>query len=783
MKKSIFALLIVFILVLGYGCTSDKANTEVSNQEVSLSVTYGYDKFVKYGRYMSIHADISNQGKEFEGTFQVIIPTDDRSNIMYEKVTKVKSDENTEVSISVPINTSFQTIEFRVKDKQDTILASKRSKMNIIGGIDKVLIGVLTDDYESMNYLSNDSTKVFYLSNKDIPVETLGYDTLDALVINNYDTNMLSSEQYEALKGFVNNGGSLIIGTGENADRTLAKFTDRFISVATGDYVNVDDLMNCNHRKSVRSLQVDESDVIASHKEIPFIWKVEKGKGNIQIIGLDMGLPTNEWNTIGTELLSVLTNHFSKAMIERMQYEYRGYYNYGIFNSIGIADDSNLPNVLLYIAIIIIYMIVIGPPLYVILKKRDKRSYIWLIVPAFSISFALLLFAIGAKTRMTKPYVRYLSVVNVEENMSAKDKTYFSLTAPYNTNYTISVNNKYHISNLTNQNNYYMMEQEEDLDLTKYKTGIRYKDNNTDITLRNYAAFQTIMFETDNTINIEGTYSSELNYSNFKLDGTFTNQLGIDLTNAVLFSNSTIVNLGNIEDQQTIEVKDKEQETIPSRDLFSTGEMIKHIAGGSAYDWRVDSDTARRFYALDYYITTHFSQENNTSYIIGFDHTKPKEGVIKELGLKNDGVRMIIIPVKVNTTKDGKTIIPSMNNYMSIVSGEYDSVYNIIMTNQLKVDYTFEKTDKIISLLYSKEYNTEFVKDYWSGFYGTISAFNYNTGEYDRIFTGGIEGELTQLSSYINDDNTLSLLFEVNKTAQKKYSIVLPTISAVKEAK
>ncbi len=780
-----FPMLIILILVfLMSGCTSKTIETATNKNDLSLSVSYGYDKCVKYGRYMNIEATITNLGKEFVGEFQTLMPTDDNNHVMYEKEVMVPAGQTMQVTLTVPVNTSYHLIEFNLVDSNGTTIQTQESKMDIIGGIERIMIGVITDDEKSVNYLSNNNTKVFFLEKENLPEAPLAYDTLDALVINNFDTSLLSEEQYQAIKGFVTNGGTLVVGTGEHADRTLRRINPDMIKLEVGDATTVEKLFGTDTTKQVITTTVEDGKELASSKDIPLVWQVDVGKGKVQIIGFDMGLEANAWNTIGTQLLGNITDNFSKTMIERMQYEYRGYVNsYGIFNSLGVADTKNLPKVGVYTAIIVIYLVLIGPLLYFILKKKDKRNYTWTIIHVLSILFTLLIFGIGSKTRMSEPYVGYLSIINVNQDMTATDNTFFSLTAPYNTNYGISLDDKYQVNILTNNSGYYNAQEEDKLKLDQYKTAIHYNDSSTEVSLRNYAAFQSAYFTSNASINIEGTYQSDLQYSDFKLNGSFTNQLGVDLSHAAVFTNNTLVNVGEIPNQETVTLDKKEQVTLTSRDAISNSDILTNIAGGNAYLWNTESEASRRYYALEYYISNHFDYLENSSYLIGFDYSEDNKDVISELGLKNSGVRLIVIPLDVNTTKDGKTYLSHINGYMNIEAGEYDSTYNMIMTNQLKVVYQFNPDDKIVSLLYSKELNTEFLKDYWSGFYGTISAYNYNTKEYDLIFTGGTPGECNNLANYINEDNIMSLLFVIDKTAQNKYAIVLPTISAIKEAK
>ena len=43
------------------------AKDETENSPFAVEVTYGYNKYVKYGKYIPIYMDITNSGENFQG--------------------------------------------------------------------------------------------------------------------------------------------------------------------------------------------------------------------------------------------------------------------------------------------------------------------------------------------------------------------------------------------------------------------------------------------------------------------------------------------------------------------------------------------------------------------------------------------------------------------------------------------------------------------------------------------------------------------------------------------
>jgi hypothetical protein len=738
------------------GCFFEKASSKQNTtQNISLSVTYGFDKCVKYGRYMGVQAQIDNRGNKFDGTFQVILPTDDNKNVMYEKTIHLAAGEKKTVEMSVPIQSSHKKLTFHIADNKHKIAATQKGILNLEGNTNTLYIGVLSDDLQSLNYLSQENTKLFSLENKTLPTDYLEYDTLDVLVLNNYDTTTLSHSQIQAIQKYVEHGGSLVVGAGKQSTKALQLLKDnKFISIK---YKN----------------------------DVPVTEQYLIGKGNVRVFGFDMGLERSKWEKVGAQISHDISKHFSLYAKYRLTTEFRGSYNnYGISNAISLVDDKNIPKVFTYAVVIFLYILLVGPVLYIILRKKDKRSYTWVFVPLLAIIFTVIIYALGSKTRFKEPFLNYVSVLelNSEKSKTAVEETNFSIMTPYNQNYQISLDNKYRLTAMVNVNGYYEITDKDTNDASKYKTSISYDKSRTKVYMKNFAAFEPEYFQTVSEETINGTYESNLKFQNFKLSGTFTNQLGYDLTNGAIITNNTIVNVGNIGNGQTIAVDEKYQENMVSKDRINGSNILAEIAGGNPNNWNVKSDAARKYYMLSYLISNQFDNSPYQSYFIGFDDTAQNKGVIFDIGLKNSGVRIVMIPLQVDTTVNGKTFISSIDAYANVISGEYDPVYRNIYTDQIKIEYDFGTKGNILGLQYSKKLNPEFTPKLYSGFFGSIRALNCKTGEYDLIFTGGKADSCTHLSDYLDRNNKLTLLYEIDKKAQSKYAIQLPIISVIKEA-
>ncbi len=70
----------------------------------------------------------------------------------------------------------------------------------------------------------------------------------------------------------------------------------------------------------------------------------------------------------------------------------------------------------LLFGVIIIYIIIIIPVLYFILKRKDKREHAWWIIPSISVAVSVFIFAYGARDRIGQAQLQQTSVFDVEED-------------------------------------------------------------------------------------------------------------------------------------------------------------------------------------------------------------------------------------------------------------------------------------------------------------------------------------------------------------------------------
>ncbi len=304
----------------------------------------------------------------------------------------------------------------------------------------------------------------------------------DILVISNYDTGTLSKDQISTLDSWTQNGGTLVIGTGANWKKVYTSlpedmrrfsvegtsaatppekledfaeegFSDNLIlDTVTGDigfkykeseserpYEPNEGDNNADDKKpDTRSMdvEVDEvkqllysahmDEVIIGDSDTPLAVKYIYKSGRILFLTFDPGMePVASWQgrqKFWENLLYHSSN--SNNIYERGN----GYYysNQDIYytNSLTsqVPDDRTPPFLFMFITIGV-YIIIVGPAMYIFLKRKDKRDFSWLAVPAVATLCLLVIYFVGFKTRYKTAVFNTASMIYLDMENQKVDIT------------------------------------------------------------------------------------------------------------------------------------------------------------------------------------------------------------------------------------------------------------------------------------------------------------------------------------------------------------------------
>ncbi|BCJ93358.1 hypothetical protein acsn021_09270 [Anaerocolumna cellulosilytica] len=847
----------------------ETGDIKVSGSRKSMSIEYGYDQYVKYGRYISVSATIdSEEDDSFQGWFEVISPKEGQ-NTVYRREVKLAKQSETKATIYMPVIDDSGYIQVKLLNKDESTILEKKIKVKL-GNYEKlVYVGVLSDNPTDLKYLESLGNRVFYLNKDTLPQNYLGLDLLDVLVINEFDTGKLADEQIEAILKWTKQGGSLVFGTGVHGSKTLKAFKtelhlkgsekvaesavnlcDRLGGIKELKQVILDleesrrmFLDNVKSRNDMLAFYGDESieidysifdkwtknkvnnlreeivdkhiydiafandyETVLSQENLNLLIKHPYEYGNIQLFTFDLGLKNTEVTT-GLTVITAIRNNLSYTKQNQLENEYYGSdNNYGIYSNVSRGYTDKVPMAGGYIIVLVIYIILVGPIAYLVLKKLDKRSLAWGIIPALAVVFTVFIFIMGSKTRIDEPYAGYVKLLNFNKGNTAEENLYFSLTAPFNTAYSIILDKKYKVTEMSgNSPAIYNYGRKVEVDFANTVSTIQYGFEHTELKIQNNPAFTPVYYQSENTFNVPNKLSTEISYTGEELKGTIDNGFDFDISNAFLVSDGYIVALGELKKGEKVVLADKQHLFLNAKDDLYSEEILRKLSGKQETQKNLTAKENNIAGILTYLIENNQIWEANQSYLFGFandkgdqisegdttvkaykeqDFTLLTDNILTEIQsqITTYGMTVLKFAIDVNYANGDKSFVSSLDPYIVMEEGHYDK-YNqarYLTSNDMNIEYHLPENEKVTSFEFLQNRNQENRNDYLKNFEGVVYFKNIKTNNFDEVYRSGTSSSVTDVDKYLTKDNTITVRYSTDMSL-KGYQIVLPHISYWKE--
>ena len=309
----------------------------------------------------SVRMQVTNHGDDFEGTLKILRYecTDGSYVSAVGRTVHIKSGETQDIYLKLS-NIAYDGTPYHVPlrvdflDKDGQLLCQKITDFQVSPDITtKVAAGVYTDDAQKLAVIDQSRFK---------------YETTNISGDITMKSRQMTDEELANIKQL--NINLLIL--------------DKVVSESTWE--NVSEWIMCGGYAMMEKACCQNM----IHKMPDDNGLVDWGKGRILVYD------ASEWN--GIMFLKSVRNLFGTDGIHALiAGDYSGYY-WNVQTILNYDIASKLPPVTIYFVILLIYILCIGPAVYMILKKRDKREYMWLWIPCLAVLFSVIVYKAGSST-------------------------------------------------------------------------------------------------------------------------------------------------------------------------------------------------------------------------------------------------------------------------------------------------------------------------------------------------------------------------------------------------
>ena len=400
----------------------------------------------------SIRLTIENQGPDWEGTVRLIADESYRTPCAYDTALSLPQGSRKQFVVKIPLNSNLTnssgTVTVILLDGKERQVAQKEFRRLLTGQMDALSMGILSDAYSKLTYLDMGGRELyFYYDLYPIKLVELQQgsleDELDALtflVIDQYNTSILTEEELEAIEIWNMNGGVLIVGTGAYAEDTLSGFDDDYMEIGVSEIHTPGDGYTLSYSGSVYA---DMNLSLLTLAELYQTsggydwysnyyyggWFESIGNGSACVLPYSFtelgGMAESFWYAEPEDFVYGLLDNACSNASSRYATSTSNYNNnsYDIRSFLGVIGNSNsILNFGVLRVIIVLYVIFVGPVLYLILRMLKRRELYWITVPVTAFLGVIMVFFAGRGFEVVSTKAYSVTLKNLSDNK--KSETY-----------------------------------------------------------------------------------------------------------------------------------------------------------------------------------------------------------------------------------------------------------------------------------------------------------------------------------------------------------------------
>src|SRR5437667_5271583 len=542
--------------MLSVGSTA--IGSEAADKPLQITVQIGYHNTVKLGQWLPVVVDLTNAGPALDGTLEVQANNTTPSNggppigqVVYQTpislATGASKHVRTYVTQEFPGAVSVRVVQQgRVMANQDTNVS------NVYSGL---LAGIISDQASALDSLgivrTGLSPLVVHLSPAEISDSAPVLRAFDLLAIDDFATDTLTEGQRNALADYVTQGGALLLGTGGSWHKTLAGLPPALLPMqVTGSTVLASASTLGPGRVEVGTGTVAAgSSIWLADRDRPLLVESSVGAGSVEMATFDW---TQDSITSWSGSAALLRQALVRSTYGNLRNQTPGVAaiaKMGVGNSIankggaltsvlGNLPALNLPAWWVIGTLVLLYVLLVGPVNYFVLRALNRRALAWVTVPAIALVGSAGAYGASVATKGTAVLANEISIVHVQQGWErAYQEEYTGILTPSRGDYEVGlgaghrmVSPIYYYSGSMNDPNFGAM---------------RVNTTTQAVTLPRMSAFTLRGFANEGIV-AGPQWSGPTRFDAGKLTGTVRNLSTLHFTDGIVFSANSFQNLGEL---------------------------------------------------------------------------------------------------------------------------------------------------------------------------------------------------------------------------------------------
>jgi hypothetical protein len=516
---------------------------------VTITAQAGLGGFCKVDKWLPVHVTVENTGADINARVQASYKNSLDGQTASGIDISLPATSRKEFFLYVTPQGLMRTFNVSVLDG-NKVLA--KTNLNVNCASDPTLFGLLTDNPSTYTILNNvrpltGATKTVHLNISDLPDRAQGWGMLDALIISNVDTGTLTPEQKQALKLWLANGGKLFITGGIQWQSTTAGLSE-FMPIKLTSTQKVMGLPALSaYAMETTPLEAETilatgatqtgANILVAQNDIPVLIENQIGYGKVYYFAADPGLqPLNNWDG-----MQAIYEHLLAFQSPKPAWAMGSWDSYQSSTALSTLPELALPSFVYICCWLGLYITVIGPINYFILRRIKRTELAWVTVPVLVIIFTSLAYFSGYLYRGTRPILNRIMLAQAWQGVDqAQTTALVGVYSPTRTSYTVESQDQFLIfpypdinGNLQGNNNWLSL---------KNETGIALPDVRVEI-----GGMQSLGMEGFlPSLTVQHDLTLTLTENVPVLNGSITNTSNYTLKDAALITPSGWTIIGNM---------------------------------------------------------------------------------------------------------------------------------------------------------------------------------------------------------------------------------------------
>ncbi|MCX7680821.1 MAG: hypothetical protein N2508_02440 [Anaerolineae bacterium] len=423
---------------------------------VRLAITPYLGGHVKYGEWLPLRVSLSNAGSDLDTEVRAEI-AGSSGTAVYALPVPLPAGARKEITLHVLPSNFTREIVVHLVDSQEQVLAEAKTTISTHPQ-NEYLIGVIAPDEGALAMLKGLSLpersdiRLIPLSLEDLPERIEALRSLDCLILAGVDTSSLTPSQGNALFGWVQLGGRLFVGGGAGARRVLAGLPESLRLVSLGETVeliNLSGLAEFAGRPVLvpgpflatlpadyhgRALIRQDSNVLLVQEYV--------GEGWVAYLALDPTVtPFDAWAGLLPFWQKLLETDAVLPPNAPVDIPRRNLEAEQMWNVLTNLPTLELPSIRWLAGLLALYIILVGPVNYLLLRRWRRLDWGWITVPALTLIFSVGSYGLGLSQRGSDVVINEISVIPLSPGSQFLEmRSYVGLFSPGEREYTVQVN-------------------------------------------------------------------------------------------------------------------------------------------------------------------------------------------------------------------------------------------------------------------------------------------------------------------------------------------------------